>query len=1299
MDRARVREIFADVCESDPAHRRALVVRLSAGDDAVRDEVFRLLGAVERAGDYLSVPTVRASRIAEAGPAPEETQVGPYKLLERIGEGGFGEVYMAEQTEPVRRKVAVKIIKPGMDSRRIVARFEAERQALAVMEHPNIARVFDAGATARGRPYFAMELVRGIAITKYCDENRLTPRERLELLVPVCKAVQHAHSKGVIHRDIKPGNVLVTLHDGVPVPKVIDFGVAKAVAQPLTDKTLFTEFRQMVGTPAYMSPEQAEMSGLDIDTRSDVYSLGVLLYELLTGGTPFEGSKLLEAGIAEIQRIIREVEPPKPSTRLSKLGETLTTVADRRRTEPERLGKIVRGELDWIVMKAMEKDRRRRYATADALADDLRRFLAGDPVEAAPPGRAYRVRKFVRRNRLAVISVSLVLLALVSGLSLATWGFATASRERDEKELARRGEADQRAEADLQRRLAEGRERESRRLAYSANIAAAQSALRAGEVAEASARLRAAPPELRGWEWKYLSFLSNPSQAIPRLAGYEATPSSNRKWLAVYKKDDPTIRIVDIETLDDVSSTLVGTGDRWAMPSDAADRLSVYRREAGILEMWNVNAVAPSWHRAAGLRSGTFIGSQLVAIDGDSSSGPEILADAETGRDVRPFPAGWQIGPGSTKFLGPAGSYDALADSVTGEGYTGAGEPLRVILSPTETTAVSVSLTADSNSLVRLTSRRGDRLIKELTTVWGRVEGIDFRPDGEKLFIEDRGEIQIFDPSLPLERHTLVVPGLIRNMFTGPLGSPWLFLDLDGSLTRVPAYGTSVPWRFAAPFQSTFSARYFAISPDGRTLAAAEWGVISVWDVLTGTPLWRKSTWSTFLRSVTFSPDGALVAAHTPRGTVTLFDARTGVVKGSTPPRDEIAMTGLAFSARADRLFVADDRGGLAALDPADLGATPVALPGHGAAVEHIAASPCGRWLASISSSQGPWRGERTRGPAPVEDMSLKLLNVRDGSTRAIPLAGHVPACVAFSPDGERMWIGTTSGTILVAPTGAQAETVALPELSEPIRALTWSHDGSRCAASAGDAVHIFDTATWSRVCVLPNRIASAVAFGTDDRWLVAGGCAWIDVYEVFWPSMDVLRRRDISGLALNWLQSIWKYEWTDEAVRTVVEADTLRSPEVRSEALRLVGVLGNNGPQLNNAALIALLPESSGTADLSLAEAGVRAAIAAAPDAPNFRFTLGSLLIVRGDWEGARSAMQEGIVLLEKLGRKPPIEALLSMAIVHGHSDELEEVRRLLNRIDEAPPGQAQSLSPRMQSDLQRLRARLRDEDSKHDR
>src|SRR5438045_2018803 len=327
----------------------------------------------------------------------------------------MGTVFMAEQTQPVQRKVALKVIKPGMDSRQVIARFEAERQALAMMDHVNIARVLDAGATEAGRPYFVMELVHGVPITKYCDDNRLTPRERLELFVPVCQAIQHAHQKGIIHRDVKPSNVMVTLYDGKPVPKVIDFGVAKATEQKLTERTLFTQDGTLVGTLEYMSPEQAEMSALGVDTRSDIYSLGVLLYELLTGSTPLTHKRLKEAAYAEILRVIKEEEPPRPSTRLSDSGETLASISAQRHTEPAKLTRLVRGELDWIVMKALEKDRNRRYETANGLAMDLQRYLADEPVVACPPSRAYRLRKFARRNKGPVLAASLVVLALVGG--------------------------------------------------------------------------------------------------------------------------------------------------------------------------------------------------------------------------------------------------------------------------------------------------------------------------------------------------------------------------------------------------------------------------------------------------------------------------------------------------------------------------------------------------------------------------------------------------------------------------------------------------------------------------------------------------------------------------------------------------------------------------------------------------------------------------------------------------------------------------------------------------------------------
>jgi serine/threonine protein kinase len=453
------RTIFLDALERPaPADRKAFVNSACGGDASLRAEVLRLLDAHGGLDNFMDRPAAAVVNPTIELPAGDQigATIGRYKLLEQIGEGGMGVVYVAEQTEPVRRRVALKIIKPGMDTRQVIARFEAERQALAMMDHPNIAKVLDGGSTDDvgqavpdmhnakpnrqakpdlrcGRPYFVMELVRGLPITDYCDQAKLDVRGRLDLFMTVCHAVQHAHQKGVIHRDLKPSNVLVTMHDGKPVAKVIDFGVAKATGQSLTERTIYTAFTEMIGTPLYMSPEQAELSGLDIDTRSDVYSLGVLLYELLTGQTPFDRDTLVKAGLDEVRRMIREDEPPRPSHRISTLAaDAGSTVGHRRGIDQRQLSRTLDGELDWIVMKSLEKDRNRRYESASAFAADIERYLSHEPVEAGPPSTLYRFRKFARRRRGALIAITFVAASLLAGVGVSLWQAAEATSARQQ---------------------------------------------------------------------------------------------------------------------------------------------------------------------------------------------------------------------------------------------------------------------------------------------------------------------------------------------------------------------------------------------------------------------------------------------------------------------------------------------------------------------------------------------------------------------------------------------------------------------------------------------------------------------------------------------------------------------------------------------------------------------------------------------------------------------------------------------------------------------------------------------------
>jgi serine/threonine protein kinase len=458
---AEQRSLFLDqACLDNPALRAVVEEMLASQDDAERMIERGMTAIALNADDLREWPPEEGALNAASPDERIGKRIDRYTILESLGEGGCGSVYLAEQGEPVKRLVALKVIKLGMDTRSVIARFDAERQALAMMDHPNIARVLDAGATDTGRPYFVLELVRGTRITEYCDANRCDLRERLELFIQVCKAIQHAHQKGVIHRDIKPSNVLVAVHDGVPVPKVIDFGIAKAIEGRLTDETLHTQHEQLLGTPAYMSPEQAVLGGLDVDTRSDVYSLGALLYELLTGRPPFDSNELSTAGPEEMRRILREREPQRPTAMLAALpAEVLKAAAEASGTEPAKLLSLVKGDLDWIALKALEKDRSRRYDTANGLAMDIQRFLGDEPVLARPPGRMYLLRKLVRRHALFFAAGALVMLVLAAGLGTSTWQFFKASRaEKRQSELREVAERALANEAAL-RKEAESREK------------------------------------------------------------------------------------------------------------------------------------------------------------------------------------------------------------------------------------------------------------------------------------------------------------------------------------------------------------------------------------------------------------------------------------------------------------------------------------------------------------------------------------------------------------------------------------------------------------------------------------------------------------------------------------------------------------------------------------------------------------------------------------------------------------------------------------------------------------------------
>jgi WD40 repeat protein/serine/threonine protein kinase len=1096
------RDIFiAALQEEDPARRQAYLDQACAEQPDMRQQVEGLLRLHEGVGGFLQTALAESAVIgprpdAVEKPAAREgpgTVIGPYKLLEQLGEGGFGVVFMAEQTQPVRRKVALKILKPGMDSRQVVARFEAERQALALMDHPHIAKVHDAGTTETGRPYFVMELVRGVPLTDFCDHNRFDVRGRLGLFVSVCRAVQHAHQKGVIHRDLKPTNILVTLHDGVPVAKVIDFGIAKALGQQLTDKTLFTSFAQMIGTPLYMSPEQAELSGLDVDTRSDVYALGVLLYELLTGTTPFDRERLKTAGLDEIRRIIREEEPARPSTRISALGLAAVTVSASRRTDPQGLRRQCRKELDWVVMRCLEKDRNRRYETASGLAADVDRYLNDEPVLAYPPSAWYRFRKLARRNKRALVTVTVLALAALVGVgALAVSTVLVWEANQELKESVER-----------ERLAANGERRE----VYFQRITVAHRELSIDNLAAALRALEDCPEDLRGWEWHYLMRLCkvNPLVIQHKAEANGVAFSPDGAQLAS-AGGDGVVRIWNSRT-----------GGKPIQEFKAHDKAAcgvAFHPAGRHLASTGADGLVKVWELATGrevfrgpcdaLRK--FGAAYTVAFrppDGRhlaAGSKPTVtLWDWENRQPV--LTVGGHEHHTMPVAFSPDGRRLATGGAF-GEGHNiwdaETGRRLRT-LPAQQHPVTAVAFSPDGRRLALACIGRNVTLLDSTTDMHvqtlvhsGNVLGAAFSPNGQRLATtgEDK-TVRIWDPETG--REVLSLRGHAAScgcVAFSPDGHRLASCSTDGTIRvwdATPLRGDEGQevLTFA---QQNDEIRSVAVSPDGERVVSAGLGPhVKVWNAATGQPIVVFPGHTPVVFSVAWHPDGQRIAtagSEGPRHAVKVWDGRTGREHFAVPAsQDGFAGPYTAVAFRPDgRYLVTGNQDGVVQVRDSQTGKEVHRLVTHGREVRGLVFSRDGEHLASASSD----------GEVKLWD-ATRLDEKQD--PRIPPIRGRVPGPslnVAFSPDGRRLATGGEENTVKIWDVQTGRELQPLRGHNGEVYTVAFSPDkDGRWIASGGEdsTVKVWDSRTGKVVHSFRGHtgLVSSLAFSPDGRWLYSG--------------------------------------------------------------------------------------------------------------------------------------------------------------------------------------------------------------------
>jgi WD40 repeat protein/tRNA A-37 threonylcarbamoyl transferase component Bud32 len=1106
----------AAVQKTDAIERAAFLDAACRGNLALRARLDLLLEGHFRGEGFLTREPERPTVVAPTVVSEEHARmIGRYKLLEKIGEGGFGEVWMADQREPVKRRVAIKIIKLGMDTRQVVGRFEAERQALALMDHPNIAKVFDAGATEAGRPYFVMELVRGIRITDYCDQNQLPTSERLKLFTQVCHAIQHAHQKGIIHRDIKPSNILVTLHDGVPVPKVIDFGIAKATQQELTDKTVFTQFQQFIGTPAYISPEQAEMSGLDIDTRADIYSLGVLLYELLVGQTPFDAKEMMKDGIDALRQIIREKEPLRPSTRLNTLpGEARTTAGKRRHTDVSKLVHQLQGDLDWIVMKCLEKDRTRRYDTANGLAMDIQRHLANEPVVARPPTAAYKLQKAFRRNKLAFAAGAAVVAALIVGLTISSWQMIVARR-------ARNNEAVQRTKAEASEKLAAASARGATASLYSSLLGQAHATRIARQVGyreEVFDLLRKArdlhtpAKQLAGLRLEAVASMGDfvgfrPRQiasapAINRLEGMRLSPDG--RLLALH--DMSGIQLHELPSGREVGRWRLehpvrefafnGAGDRLITIDWPADPGGIIRSVAGARVTEFALNLAGKWQQAAsrpmpGAFTCVSISNSAFVLVGDSWPIRQLhLVEVGSWRTVHSL----QQSEGS---WGPkvAATRDGQKLALMGNADSGNSEPQIEIwdlpreqllrrLPPGFSTDASVAFSEEGRYLLSL-AKQGTRIYETTTfrvvdEFSGYADSFDFgsflpgtplvavpRPQQRRFLIRDyqKGETVAVLEEAAMSIAAAFAPGgefLLTLNSTGV--NLYSLAGADECLT-LAGHRVSVPG--------------IAFSPDGTRLASvAKDRTVAMWDSSSGRQIWEGD--QLLLgpgQAVCFSPDGKLLATGDwETRLIQLWDTESG--------RQLLQLTSPTGRRTWGLQFVADPQHGLLlvrkggdVLGVWHIGPTRPVLDRDSGAVrwmgsrsslgDGVVAAPDGKRIAFGSDfmSSKP-RGYSTIIQDPLGEKPPLAL-VRGTSGASVPP-------MLFTPDGRSVVVLTTENQVAVfdAATGELRRTFAITGSSISGRNLVLSHTARWLAVTAPSmrGVDIYDFATGDLRYSLPDR-------------------------------------------------------------------------------------------------------------------------------------------------------------------------------------------------------------------------------------